>query len=63
MDGVTVKDLCNVAGSLVCDGAIIPERCEIKDCIVGKGAGIKPGAKHSNEILMVVDEEDRMMEI
>ncbi len=63
MDGVTVKELCNVVGSLVCDGAVIPERCEIKDCIVGKGAAIKPGSKHANEILMLLDDDDHMMEI
>ena len=65
MDGVTLKEGSVVSGSLLCDGAVVPERCEIKDCVVGAGFDIQKGAKHSNELLMSLDDdgEGRMMEI
>ena len=34
-----------VSGSILCDGVVIPEGCEIKDCIVGPGYAIKSGSK------------------
>ena len=61
MDNVTVKEGANVTGSLLCDGAVIGERCEVKDCIVGKGFSFAAGSKHTNEIL--VQELKQMMEI
>ena len=45
MDKVTIKEGCNIVGSLLCEGAVIDERCDIKDCIVGKGFQFVAGGK------------------
>lgn len=45
MDKVTIKEGCNIVGSLLCEGAIIEEGCDIKDCIVGEGFKFTPGGK------------------
>ena len=48
MDHVTVGEGSQVSGSLLCDGAVIGERCEVKDCIVGKGYKFQPGGETIN---------------
>jgi ADP-glucose pyrophosphorylase len=36
MDRVTVKSGSNVQGSMICDAAILEEKCDVKDSIIGQ---------------------------
>lgn len=52
---------CVITNCILCNGCIIEEGTELKDCLVGAGHIVQANSRHSGEVLTEAD--IRLMEI